>query len=246
MAEVLLELHDSVAVITINDPDRRNALTIDLSQELHDKVEEAQREANALIITGAPPAFCAGADLTQLGNSKDEGLKKIYKGFLAVANATIPTIAAVNGAAVGAGLNLALAADVRIAGPKARFDARFLQLGIHPGGGMTWMLQKITNRQTATAMTLFGQILDADEAVRTGLAHSRAEDPLAVAKELARAAAEAPATLVRTIKATMRLTDALQDHSEAVETELWPQVASIDTPEFAARLAAMKARISGR
>lgn len=246
MAEVLLEFNDSVAVITINDPDRRNALTIDLSQELEDKVRQAEQEANALIVTGAPPAFCAGADLTQLGNSKDEGLKKIYKGFLAVANATIPTIAAVNGAAVGAGLNLALAADVRVAGPKARFDARFLQLGIHPGGGMTWMLQKITNRQTATAMTLFGQILDADQAVAKGLAYTRAEDPLAVAKELAKAAAEAPAELVRTIKATMRLTDVLHDHADAVETELRPQVASIDTPEFAARLAAMKARISGR
>ncbi|MEU3649387.1 enoyl-CoA hydratase [Lentzea sp. NPDC034063] len=246
MAEVLLEFDESVAVITINDPERRNALTIDLSQELADKVEEAEREANALIITGAPPAFCAGADLTQLGNSKDEGLKKIYKGFLAVADAKIPTIAAVNGAAVGAGLNLALAADVRIAGPKARFDARFLQLGIHPGGGMTWMLQRITNRQTATAMTLFGQILDADQAVTQGLAYARAEDPLAVAKELARASAEAPGELVRTIKATMRLTDVLDDHAEAVETELTPQVTSIDTPEFAARLAAMKARISGR
>ncbi|MFJ8966788.1 enoyl-CoA hydratase [Lentzea sp. NPDC102401] len=246
MAEVLLEYDESVAVITINDPERRNALTIDLSQELADKVEEAERAANALIITGAPPAFCAGADLTQLGNSKDEGLKKIYKGFLAVADAKIPTIAAVNGAAVGAGLNLALAADVRIAGPKARFDARFLQLGIHPGGGMTWMLQRITNRQTATAMTLFGQILDADQAVAHGLAYARAEDPLAVAKELARVSAEAPAELVRTIKATMRVTDVLDDHAEAVETELTPQVTSIDTPEFAARLAAMKARISGR
>jgi len=246
MAEVLLEYDESVAVITINDPERRNALTIDLSQELADKVEEAEQNANALIITGAPPAFCAGADLTQLGNSKDEGLKKIYKGFLAVADAKIPTIAAVNGAAVGAGLNLALAADVRIAGPKARFDARFLQLGIHPGGGMTWMLQRITNRQTATAMTLFGQILDADQAVAQGLAYARAEDPLAVAKELARASAEAPGELVRTIKATMRLTDVLDDHAEAVKIELTPQVTSIDTPEFAARLAAMKARISGR
>lgn len=246
MAEVLLEHHDSVAVITINDPDRRNALTIDLSQELHDKVKQAEQEANALIITGAPPAFCAGADLTQLGNSKDEGLKRIYQGFLAVADATIPTIAAVNGAAVGAGLNLALAADVRIAGPKARFDARFLQLGIHPGGGMTWMLQRITNRQTATAMTLFGQILDAEQAVAHGLAYARAEDPLAAAKELAKHSADAPGQLVRTIKATMRATDAMHDHAEAVETELRPQVASIDTPEFAARLAAMKARISGR
>ena len=110
---------------------------------------------------------------------------------------------------------------MRVAGPKARFDARFLQLGIHPGGGMTWMLQRIVGPQTATAMTLFGQILDADEAVAhgTGLRQT-AEDPLAVAKELAKASAEAPAELVRTIKATMRVTDVLDDHAEAVETEL--------------------------
>ncbi|MEU7481439.1 enoyl-CoA hydratase [Lentzea sp. NPDC042327] len=246
MAQVLLECADSVAVITIDDPERRNALTIDLSEELADKVAEAEERANAVVVTGAPPAFCAGADLTQLGNSKDEGLRRIYRGFLAVANARIPTIAAVNGAAVGAGLNLALACDVLVAGPKARFDARFLQLGIHPGGGMTWMLQRKVGPQVATAMTLLGQVLDADEAVRTGLAFQRAENPVEAARGLARAAAEAPAELVRTIKATMRVTDVLDDHGEAVETELRPQVVSIDTPEFAARLAAMKARISGR
>jgi enoyl-CoA hydratase len=108
------------------------------------------------------------------------------------------------------------------------------------------MLQRLVGPQTATAMTLFGQILDADQAVAHGLAYARAEDPLAVAKELAKASAEAPAELVRTIKATMRATDAMHDHEEAVALELIPQVASIDTPEFAARLAAMKARISGR
>ncbi|GLZ30593.1 enoyl-CoA hydratase [Lentzea sp. NBRC 105346] len=244
----MLDIRDRVAVITLNDPERRNALTLDLSRQLQDAVEhcEQNEDVHAVIITGAPPAFCAGADLTQLGEAKAEGLRKIYAGFLAVANCALPTIAAVNGAAVGAGLNLALACDVRIAGPKARFDARFLQLGIHPGGGMTWMLQRIAGPQTATAMTLLGRILDADEAVRVGLAYEKAEDPLSVARQLASASAEAPRALVRTIKQTMRVTDVLDDHATAVETELVPQVASIDTPEFAARLAAMKAKISGR
>jgi enoyl-CoA hydratase len=182
-----------------------------------------------------------------LGEAREEGLKKIYAGFLAVANCALPTIAAVNGAAVGAGLNLALACDVRLAGPKARFDARFLQLGIHPGGGMTWMLQRLVGPQTATAMTLFGQILNADDAVRTGLAYARTDDDLVTAaKELAKAAADAPRDLVLTIKRTMRTTAVLDDHAEAVTTELTPQVASIGTPEFVAKLAAMKARISGR
>ncbi|HEX6346381.1 enoyl-CoA hydratase [Umezawaea sp.] len=249
MAEVSLERSDRVAVITVRDPERRNALTLELSDQLADAVATCERdpEVHAVVVTGADPAFCAGADLTALGEAKEEGLRRIYAGFLAMAGCSLPTIAAVNGAAVGAGLNLALACDVRIAGPKARFDARFLQLGIHPGGGMTWMLQRLVGPQTATAMTLFGQVVDADEAVRTGLAHSRSDgDVVAAARDLARAAADGPRELVRTIKASMRTTAVLDDHAEAVTTELGPQVVSIESPEFAARLAALKSRISGR
>jgi enoyl-CoA hydratase len=86
-----------------------------------------------------------------------------------VARCTLPTIAAVGGAAVGAGLNLALAADVRLAGPRAKFIPRFLELGLHPGGGMTWMLQRAVGVQLARAMTLFGQPLDAASAEQAGL-----------------------------------------------------------------------------
>ncbi|PRY43488.1 enoyl-CoA hydratase [Umezawaea tangerina] len=249
MAEVSLERSDRIAVVTVRDPERRNALTVELSDQLVDAVATCERdpEVHAVVVTGAAPAFCAGADLTALGEAEEDGLRRIYAGFLAVAGCSLPTVAAVNGAAVGAGLNLALACDVRLAGPKARFDARFLQLGIHPGGGMTWMLQRLVGPQTATAMTLFGQVVDADEAVRTGLAHTRTgDDVVGAARELVRAAADGPRDLVRAIKATMRTTADLADHAEAVTTELGPQVASIGSPEFAAKLAALKARISTR
>lgn len=251
MPEVLLERSDRVAVITVHDPDRRNALTFELSDQLAAAVAacEQDEDVHAVVVTGTPPAFCAGADLTALGEAREDGLRRIYAGFLAVANCALPTIAAVGGAAVGAGLNLALACDLRVAGPRARFDARFLQLGIHPGGGMTWMLQRLTGPQTATAMTLFGQVLDADTAVRTGLAWSRTEgghdELLAAATDLARASAAAPRDLVLAIKRTMRATAVMDEHADAVTAELVPQVASIDTPEFAAKLAAMKAKISG-
>ncbi|OZM74797.1 enoyl-CoA hydratase [Amycolatopsis antarctica] len=241
-----------VAVVTIDAPDRRNSLTLDLSAQLAAAVAEAERDesVHALVVTGTPPAFCAGADLTALGDAgKDEGLRAIYEGFLSVARCSLPTIAAVGGAAVGAGLNLALAADVRLAGPGARFDARFLQLGIHPGGGMTWMLQRAVGQQRATAMTLFGEILDAPAAVSAGLAlrlvegdHARLVD---AAVELAGPAVEAPRELVRTVKRTMATTRTLTAHEAAVEEELVPQVASISSPEFARRLAAMRQRIGG-
>ena len=101
-----------------------------------------------------------------------------------------------NGAAVGAGLNLALAADVRIAGPAALFDARFQKLGIHPGGGATWMLQRAVGVQAARAALLFGMRFDAEAAVRYGLALEVADDPVAAARELAAGPAAAPSEVV--------------------------------------------------
>ncbi|PWW64246.1 enoyl-CoA hydratase [Actinokineospora spheciospongiae] len=248
---VLLERRDGVAVLTLNDPERRNALTLASSARLADLVRQCEEdpEVSAIVVTGAPPAFCAGADLTVLGESKAEGLRGIYAGFLAVANSSLPTVAAVGGAAVGAGLNLALAADVRISGPRARYDARFLQLGIHPGGGMTWMLQRVVGPQTATAMTLFKQVPDAEEARRLGLSFATVDGDhdalVAAAVELAAPAARGPRELVKTIKRTLRATSAMTGHAEAVDAELVAQVESMGTPEFAELLATMKARISG-
>ncbi len=250
MAEITTERHDKVAVVTVSDPQHRNALTLGLSEQLAAVIAEAENDTgiHAVVITGAPPAFCAGADLSALGDAAEDGLRAIYAGFLAVAQCSLPTVAAVGGAAVGAGLNLALAADVRLAGPRARFDARFLRLGIHPGGGMTWMLQRIVGPQQAAGMTLFGEILDAEAAHRAGLVHRVVlgdhDDLLAAAVEYAAGAAAAPRDLLLTTKRTMAVTRTLDSHPEAVDTEIAPQVASLDSEEFGARLAAMKSRIA--
>jgi enoyl-CoA hydratase len=251
--EVLLERRDTVAVITLNDPGRRNALTLAGSTRLAELIGECERDAgvNAVVVTGAPPAFCAGADLTALGEAREHGLRSIYAGFLSVAGCALPTIAAVGGAAVGAGLNLALACDVRIVGQRARFDARFLQLGLHPGGGMTWMLQRIVGPQTAMAMTVLGQTLDASAAERTGLAlrmvagddHDELVD---AAVELAAAAAKAPRELVISTKRTLRTTATQDVHADAVETELVAQLESMKSPAFTELLAAMREKITGQ
>ena len=135
---VLFSVDNRVALITVNDPDRRNALTGEISAQLRAAVEQAEADpgVHAVVVTGAGKAFCAGADLSALGaagsGAAASGLQQLYDGFMAVGSCTLPTIAAVNGAAVGAGLNLALAADVRIAGPGALFDPRFQKLGLHP------------------------------------------------------------------------------------------------------------------
>jgi enoyl-CoA hydratase len=245
--EIRVERQGRVAVITVSDPARRNAMAVDLAGELVEAIRDAERDegVGAVVVTGEPPAFCAGADLSQLGASKEDGLRTIYQGFLAVAQCTLPTIAAVNGAAVGAGVNLALACDLRLAGPKARFDSRFLQLGLHPGGGYTWMANRALGPQGAAAVTLFGENLGAEEAERAGLVWRAVDDPLATAVELASRAADAPRDLVITTKRTMRVTANQASQLDAVELEIRAQVASLESPAFAERLAALKARVSG-
>jgi enoyl-CoA hydratase len=241
---VLSQVDDRVALITVNDPDRRNAVTAEISAALRAAVDaaEANVDVHAVIVTGAGKAFCAGADLTALGAAAADGLRVIYDGFLAVAECALPTIAAVNGPAVGAGLNLALAADVRIAGPTALFDPRFQKLGIHPGGGATWMLQRAVGPQVARASLLFGMRFDAETAVRHGLALQVADDPVAAARELAAGPASSPRDVVLATKASMRATASpgavdTDLHRIAVDVEIGPQATSIESPEFAARLA---------
>jgi enoyl-CoA hydratase len=246
---VAWSVDNHVALITVNDPERRNAVTAAMSAQLRATVEraEADPDVHAVVVTGAGKAFCAGADLTALGDAAEPALLRIYDGFMAVAKCALPTIAAVNGPAIGAGLNLALAADVRIAGPGAVFDARFLKLGLHPGGGATWMMQRAVGPQVARAALLFGMCLDAESAVRHGLALSVADDPVAAALELAAGAAAAPREIVLATKATMRATASpgsvdTEQHELAKGTELGPQAKSIQSPEFAARLAAARRR----
>jgi enoyl-CoA hydratase len=243
------ELHGRVAVVTLDDPERRNALNLELCAELAATMDrlEADDDVGAVVVTGAAPAFCAGADLTQLGESRRDGLLAIYEGFLRVAHSPLPTIAAVNGAAVGAGMNLALAADVRLAGRSARFDTRFLDLGIHPGGGHTWMLRRIVGPQAATAMVVFGQRLDGEEAERVGLAWRCVPDDelLSTAIDMAARAADGPPELTRRIKATVGDVAVIDTHAAAVERELGDQLWSMDQPAFAERLAALQARITG-
>jgi enoyl-CoA hydratase len=258
--DVLLERRGGVAVLTVSDPARRNALTLELSGRLACAIAacDSDESVHAIVITGAPPAFCAGGDLDALAAAGASGsatdLHRIYAGFLAVANATLPTIAAVNGPAVGAGLNLALACDLRLAGPGASFDARFLQLGIHPGGGMTWLVQRAVGPQAAAAMTLFGEPLDAQQAVRTGLAYRLIEtagEPrspaaheavVAAAVALARWAAAAPRNLVVATKAALRATAAMPQHTDAVAYETAPQLASLRSEAFSEAVTTTRSR----
>jgi enoyl-CoA hydratase len=252
MAEVQVAVDPAtrVATVTIDDAERRNALTLALVERIEHVFDELEGrdDVGAVVVTGAPPAFCAGADLSQLGEAAESGLRRIYEGFLRVARSPLPSVAAVNGAAVGAGMNLALVCDIRIAGRSARFDTRFLQLGLHPGGGHTWMLHRQLGPQGAAALVLFGDILDGDAAERAGLVWRTVDDAdlLATAQSLAARAASAPAELVERAKSTLRAMPDVATHGEAVDLELIAQVWSISQPAFADRLARLRKNISGR
>ena len=247
---VLLDISDGVATITLNNPGERNTLTAPLVAEIIAAMDRIENDSNvgAIVVTGAAPAFCAGANLGNLQQSSSESLGNIYEGFLRIARSPLPTLAAVNGAAVGAGMNLALGCDVRIAARRAKFDTRFLQIGIHPGGGHTWMLRRIAGPQTTMATVLFGDVVDGTEAERLGIVHRCVEDDQLqeVAHAMAARAASAPRELVIETKKTIQAMADVSEHAVAVERELTPQLWSTRQPWFAERIAALQNQISSK
>jgi enoyl-CoA hydratase len=241
---------DRVATLTLNNPAERNSLTAPLVAEIVAAMDriDADDGIGAIVVTGAPPAFCAGANLGNLSTADSAGLRSIYEGFLRIARSPLPTLAAVNGAAVGAGMNMALGCDVRVAGKRAKFDTRFLQLGIHPGGGHTWMLHRIVGPQDAMAAVVFGEILDGEQAERVGLVYRCVDDDqlLAYAHEMAARAASAPRELAIVTKQTIRDMGTIVEHDAAVDREIEPQVWSTRQPWFAERLAALQSKIAAK
>jgi enoyl-CoA hydratase len=234
-----VERRDRVAVLTLDDAARRNALTDALVRDIVAAFDdlEADADVGAAVITGAPPAFCAGADLASLERLSGRGdhdpadhdpadVRRIYEGFLRALHSPLPTVAAVNGPAVGAGFNLALACDVRLASPSARFDSRFLAIGLHPGGGHTWLLERAVGPQAAAAMVLFGERIDGEAAVDRGLAWRCVDADALVdtAVALATGAAAAPRDLLAAAKASLREAPFAPTFEDHVRAELTRQV----------------------
>ena len=251
MPYVKIDVSDGVAQLTLNDPDRRNTVSHAMNDEIAAALDELEPDPNvgALVVTGAGKGFCAGAVLDDLLATEPTGIIRIYKGFLRVAHSPLATVAAVNGAAVGAGMNMVLACDLVLAGRRwARFDSRFLQIAVHPGGGHTWRLRQVTDRTTAMAMVVFGEVLSAEDAHRTGLAWDVVDDDqlLARAHELAARAAAQPKELVARTKATILSLDEVDDSDAAVDHELHPQLWSMGQPAFKDMVRSLQSKISSK
>jgi enoyl-CoA hydratase len=175
--EISLETTDGVALVTIENAEVRNALNPDLAGQLVaicDRIDD-DPDIGATVVRGAGGTFCSGADTRDWDGDvlSDEGYERIdaiYRSFLRFGRLQTPTIAAVRGAAVGAGLNLALAADLRIVATDSKLLAGFLRIGIHPGGGFFTLAGRSGGRESAAALGLFGEALSGEDAVAHGLA----------------------------------------------------------------------------
>src|SRR3954462_12178043 len=178
--EVLLEVGGGVAVVTLNAPDRRNALTPAMADELIATFDEvdAKPEVGALVVRAVGKSFCAGGDIATLTSAgKDpaapdayEGMGRIYDSFYRLRDRRGPPVAAVRGSAVGAGMNMLLATDLRIVAQDARLLCGVLKRGMHPGGGHFVILSRLIGREAAAAMALFGEEIDGSRAASLGLA----------------------------------------------------------------------------
>jgi enoyl-CoA hydratase len=234
--------HPGVRVLTLDDPDRRNAIGSRMQDELAGAVAAVAADpgARALVVTGAGTAFCAGADLPAVfgGPARPVAevrrqLSVLYDSFLAVRRLAIPTLAAVHGAAVGAGANLALCCDLRIAGPGASFGFTFARLGLHPGGGASYFLVRALGAQRALATLLDGAVLDAAQALACGLVLSVQDDPLEHAREAATRYAQLDPDLARDIKHATRIAET-SDLDAVLDFESWAQASSAGSPQVRA------------
>src|SRR6266545_1913986 len=159
------EPRPGVVVITLSRPERHNAMTNTMFDELEHAADalDAEDDCRVVILTGAGKAFCAGYDLA---DAED----------LAVRSMRVPVVAAVNGAAAGGGMSLALAADIRLASTDAKFNAAFVRIGLSAGDlGTSWLLTRLIGPAHASEICFTGRLVLADEALRLGLVNSLSE-----------------------------------------------------------------------
>jgi len=202
--DLILEERDGdVVTLTFNQPERLNAMTREMGEAFAERATRlaADPALRALVLTGAGRAFSAGGDLGMIRGSADQGrarpglargairdtMRSFYKLFLTVRDLPCPTIAAINGAAIGAGFCVALACDMRVIAERASVGLNFTRLGLHPGMAATWTLPRLVGPALAAELLYTGRRLRGEEATRIGLANRcvAAEQVLPTARELA-------------------------------------------------------------
>ena len=180
---IILDVAGSIATITLNRPERLNAMPPQMADEISDALDNLGG-ARVLLITGAGRAFCSGADLQARGGTTAIGASGPYGALTRSYNPTmlklsklnVPIITAVNGPAAGVGCSLALCSDFAIAGKSAYFLQAFVNIGLVPDGGASWMLPRLIGKARATQMMLLGEKISGDQAANWGLIYKCVED----------------------------------------------------------------------
>lgn len=247
-----------VAVMTLDRPDRLNAITFRMFEEWQEVCSEvaADDELRALVVTGAGRAFCAGLDLADAATLSDMTATEMMRGQESWADATAafhrlakPVIAAVNGAAAGAGFSLALAADIRLASPAARFNAAFIRIGLSGGDcGSSYFLPRIVGSGRAAEILMTGRFVDAEEAAAIGLvnrvvpAEQLLDEAVGVAEQIA---GNSPFGVMLTKRVLQQNVDA-PSLTAALEVENRNQVLATRTEDMAEALTAFREKRAPR
>ena len=245
MTFILSETRDEITTITLNRPDKLNAFSGTMREDL----VAALRSAAGLVvvITGAGRAFCAGGDIELMSslqkNRDTEAFRKLLDAgrevVMQIATMPRPVIASVNGVAAGAGCNLALACDYRIASDSAKFAQSFVRIGLHPDWGGTWFLPRAVGRSAAFEMMATGRIVDAEEALHIGLA-DRVAPAASLGDEtqkLARAIASGPPLAIGAIKRSLSVSER-NDLKTQIDLETKNQLEAFKSNDFAEGMAA--------
>jgi enoyl-CoA hydratase/carnithine racemase len=193
---------DGVALLVLDNPDLRNAMSDEMTASWVAAVDEiaADRSVRVVVVTGEGTAFCSGGNTGWIASEPDASVDSLrtrmigfYRAWLSIRKLEVPTIAAVNGASIGAGLCLALACDIRYAAAGAKLGAPFVKLGMHPGMAATYLLPDVVGPTHARDLLLTGRVVEAEEALRLGLV-SRVIEPNGFLDEVLATAAGMAAT----------------------------------------------------
>jgi enoyl-CoA hydratase len=253
---VLSRRDDGVVTLTLNLPDRLNAMTQAMGEAFQAATADlaADPALRAVVVTGAGRAFSAGGDLGMIGGRAEQAggpaaarrvvrdtMHAFYKLFLSVRELPCPTLAAVNGAAVGAGFCLALACDLRVIAETAKVGLNFTRLGLHPGMGATWTLPRLVGPALAAELLYTGRLLRGEELRGSALANRvvPAEAVLATALELAREVAASAPVAVRGVKRALRRS-AEASLEDQLAFEASEQAACFQTQDVKEGLAAVR------
>ena len=226
---ITVDVTDQIATITLNRPERMNACSLDMAGEINDALAGDMGDARALVITGAGRGFCSGADLSARGTGRSvtggEGsyiaLTRHYNPLMMnLARLNMPIITAVNGAAAGVGCSIGLAGDFVIAGKSGYFLQAFVNIGLVPDGGASWMLPRMVGKARATQMMMLGEKISGDTAADWGLIYKCVEDDVlqAEARALATRLANGPTVAYATMRKNI-LTAMENSYAEALLAE---------------------------